>query len=157
MMLLTVALAVPVRDTSLKSSKSVTASLKTTVKLIGLVLVGSAWPAAWLIVTLGARASYNTLLSVLVEATLRLTPSVATPAGMLATTVPSLFMLLTATLYVVGPPVMRTVVAPAVPLRVTSAASSKSVIGSLKTTVKLIGLVPVGSLCPLAWLIVAVG
>ena len=35
-------------------AKSVTVSLKVTVKLIGLALVGSAWPAAWLIVTLGA-------------------------------------------------------------------------------------------------------
>src|SRR5262245_4808803 len=32
----------------------VTVSLKVTVKLIGLALVGSAWPDAWLIVTLGA-------------------------------------------------------------------------------------------------------
>ena len=37
--------------------KPVTVSLKVTVKLIGLVLVGSAWPAAWLIVTLGGTVS----------------------------------------------------------------------------------------------------
>ena len=37
--------------------KPVTVSLKVTVKLIGLALVGSAWPAAWLIVTLGAVLS----------------------------------------------------------------------------------------------------
>ena len=49
-----VAPAVPLRVTS-PAAKPVTGSLKTTVKLIGLLLVGSAWPAAWLIVTLGAR------------------------------------------------------------------------------------------------------
>ena len=38
-------------------AKPVTVSLKVTVKLIGLALVGSAWPAAWLIVTLGAVLS----------------------------------------------------------------------------------------------------
>ena len=37
--------------------KPVTVSLKVTVKLIGLALVGSAWPAAWLIVTLGCVLS----------------------------------------------------------------------------------------------------
>ena len=44
--------AVPVSVTS-PVAKSVTDSLKTTVKLIGLVPVGSAWPAAWLMVTVG--------------------------------------------------------------------------------------------------------
>ena len=34
--------------------KPVTVSLKTTVKLIGEAEVGSAWPAAWLMVTVGA-------------------------------------------------------------------------------------------------------
>ena len=47
------------------AAKPVTVSLKVTVKLIGLVLVGSAWPAAWLIVTLGATLSIVTVLSVL--------------------------------------------------------------------------------------------
>ena len=37
--------------------KPVTASLNTTVKLIGEALVGSAWPAAWLIVTVGRVGS----------------------------------------------------------------------------------------------------
>src|SRR5258707_4532943 len=37
--------------------KPVTDSLKTTLKLIGLALVGSAWPAASLIVTVGAVRS----------------------------------------------------------------------------------------------------
>ena len=38
-------------------AKSVTGSLKTTVKLIGEALVGSACPAAWLMVTVGAVTS----------------------------------------------------------------------------------------------------
>src|SRR5437667_11365927 len=36
--------------------KPLTGSLKTAVKLIGEALVGSAWPAAWLIVTVGGLA-----------------------------------------------------------------------------------------------------
>jgi hypothetical protein len=44
----------------------VTLSLNTTVKLTGEALVGSAWPAAWLIVTDGATVSTTTeLLKVL--------------------------------------------------------------------------------------------
>src|SRR6266480_1571038 len=82
--------------------KPLTGSLKTAVKLIGELLVGSAWPAAWLIVTEGGVVSAGvklTLLSVLVEAMLRLpAASLATPAGMLASTVPALLMPLTATL-----------------------------------------------------------
>src|SRR5436190_554734 len=51
--------------------KPLTGPLKTAVKLIGELLVGSAWPAAWLIVTAGRVASKVTLLSVLVEAVFR--------------------------------------------------------------------------------------
>ena len=51
-----VAPAVPLSVTS-PVAKPVTDSLKTTVKLIGEALVGSAWPAAWLIVTVGAVVS----------------------------------------------------------------------------------------------------
>ena len=70
--------------------------------------------------------------------------SSGTPAAIVATTEPSV-MPLTATLYVVGPPVTATLlVPPAVPLIVTLAAV-KSVTASLKTTVKLIGDAPVGS------------
>ena len=39
-----------------------TDSLKTTVKLIGDVFVGSAWPTAWLIVTVGAVLSMTIVL-----------------------------------------------------------------------------------------------
>ena len=88
-----VAPAVPARVTS-PVAKPVTGSVKTTVKLIGLLLVGSAWPLAWLMVTAGGVVSGGlavnvTVLSVLVEAALGLpAPSVATPAAMDATTVP---------------------------------------------------------------------
>ncbi len=53
-------------------------------------------------------------------------------------------------------PVTTLVVAPAVPLSVTSA-GAKPVTDSLKTTVKLIGVALVGSFCVPAWLIVTVG
>ena len=43
-----------------------TASLKTTVKLIGEALVGSACPPAWLIVTVGATLSTVTVTPLLV-------------------------------------------------------------------------------------------
>src|SRR5438034_2438536 len=48
--------------------KPLTDSLKTAVKVMGAVLVGSACPAAWLIVTVGGVGSNVTVLSVLVEA-----------------------------------------------------------------------------------------
>src|SRR5687768_4406273 len=76
---------------------------------------------------------------------------------MLAITVPLVVIPLTATLYVVplfgAISVTPAVVAPAVPLSITSA-EVKPVTAPLKTTVKLIGLVLVGSVCPDAWLIV---
>ena len=66
--------AVPLIVTS-AAVKPLTASLNTAVKLIGEAEVGSAWPAAWLIVTVGAVVSGAvkvTVLSVLVEAVLAL-------------------------------------------------------------------------------------
>src|SRR5437773_10129357 len=69
--------------------KSLTDSLKTAVKVMGAVLVGSACPAAWLIVTVGGVGSNVTVLSVLVEAVFPLpAASVAPPAGIVAITVP---------------------------------------------------------------------
>ena len=53
-------------------------------------------------------------------------------------------------------PVTVAVVAPAVPLKVTSPVA-KPVTGSLKTTVKLIVAEDVGSACAAAWLMVTVG
>src|SRR5437773_1214414 len=137
--------------------KSVTASLKPTVKLMGEALVGSVCPAAWLIVTVSATVSKVTVLSVLVEAVLPLpATSVATPAAIVAMTVP-LVIPLTATLYVVGPPVTTAVfVPPAVPPIVTPA-PVKPLTAWLKTAVKLIGEALVGSACPAVWLIVTVG
>src|SRR2546426_2417143 len=41
--------------------KPLTGSLNTAVKLIGEALVGSAWPAAWLIVTVGGVVSFDTV------------------------------------------------------------------------------------------------
>ena len=52
--------------------------------------------------------------------------------------------------------VTTVVVAPAAPERVTSL-SVKPVTGLLNTAVKLMGLVLVGSACPVAWLMVTVG
>ncbi len=69
--------------------KPVTILLKTTVNRIGELPVGSAWAAAWLIVTVGGVTSRVTTLSVLVEAAFGFPAvSVAAPAGTLATTVP---------------------------------------------------------------------
>src|SRR6185369_5279460 len=151
-----VAPAVPLSVTS-PVPKPVTGSLNTTVKLIGDADVGSDCPAAWLIVTVGTVVSKVTVLSVLVEAALTLpAASFAAPAAMFAITVPSVIPL-TATLYVLGPPVTVTVlVPPAVPLIVTSLLA-KPLTGSLNTTVKSIGEVLAGSACPAAWLIVTVG
>ena len=79
--------------------KPVTASLKTTVNRIGLLLVGSACPAAWLMVTVGGVTSHVTVLSVEVDAALLLpAASVAAPAGTVAMTVPLVVMPVTATL-----------------------------------------------------------
>ena len=101
-----VAPAVPLSVTS-PVAKSETVSLKTTVKLIGDPLAGSARPVAWLIVTVGAVPSYVTVLSALVEALLPFpAASVAALAGMPAITVPSVIPL-TATLYVLWSPLLN--------------------------------------------------
>src|SRR5205809_7526967 len=96
--------------------KPLTGSLKTAVKLIGELLVGSAWPGAWLIVTEGGVVSAGvklTLLSVLVEAVLRLrAASLGAPAGMLAITVPAVLMPRTAASSALGPPPTGTVLVP---------------------------------------------
>src|SRR5438128_5405623 len=91
-----------------------------------------------------------TLLSVLVDAVLPLpAASFAIPAAIVAITVPSV-MPLTATLYVVGPPVTVTVlVPPAVPVIVTSALV-KVLNGSLLNSSQVIGEAVVGSVCPAA-------
>ena len=83
-----VAPAVPASVTS-APVKPVTASLNDDREVIGEPFVGSAWPAAWLIVTVGAVVSKVTVLSVLVEAVLALpAASGAAPAAIVAMTVP---------------------------------------------------------------------
>src|SRR5947207_1719465 len=138
--------------------KPLTGPLKTAVKLIGELFVGSAWPAAWLIVTAGRVASKLTLLSVLVEAVFRLpAASCATPAGVLAFTVPAAVMPLTATVSVLGPLLTVTVLVPPAVPEIVTPAPLKPLTGSLKTAVKLIGELLMGSAWPAAWLIVTAG
>ncbi len=48
------------------AAKPLTASLNTAVKLIGDALAGSAWPAAWSIVTVGGVLSTVTVTALLV-------------------------------------------------------------------------------------------
>ncbi len=86
-----------------------------------------------------------TKLSVLIEARLIFpTISVHTPPAISTITVPSPVMPLIAKLKTCGPPLSTTVVAPAVPLKLTSVLI-KSITSSLKVAVKLIGLPFVGS------------
>src|SRR5207344_576333 len=98
----------------------------------GLVLVGSGWPAAWLMVTVGATLSQVTVSSVELDATFPLPAgSLATPAAIDAMTVPGVVIPVTATVYVVGPPLtVPVMVPPAVPANVTSPVA-KPVTGSL--------------------------
>ena len=154
-----VAPAVPLRVTS-PVTNPVAGSLNTTVKLIvagnvgGEPPAGSACVAARLMVTVGPRLSKVTVLSMLTEAALGRPervplappPALEAPAAMEAITVPLPVMPLTATLYVLGPPVTVTVLVPggALPVTVTSVLL-KPVTASLKTTVKLIGDAAVGS------------
>ena len=102
---------------------------------------------------------YATVLSVLVDPRLALpAASVAAPAGTLATTLPAPVIPDTATLYVGPVPVTTAESVPptVLPAKLMSLAA-KPVTVSLKVTVKLIGLVFVGSAWPAAWLIVTLG
>src|SRR5690606_9675462 len=120
------------------------------VNRIGVDDVGSAWPAALLIVTVGGVLSTGgmlnvTTLSVLVEASLPLPPpSAATSAAIVAITVPDELIPDTETVYVVPEPLTDAVVAPALPASVTSPVANP-VTGSENTTVNRIGEVEVGS------------
>ncbi len=137
--------------------KPVTGSLNTTVKRMGVLFVGSAWPTAWSIVTVGGVTSRVTVLSVEVDGSLGLpAASATTPAPIVAMTVPEPVIPLTVTVYVVGPPVTVAVVAPAVPDRVTSP-PTKPMTVSLKTTVNLMVAPLVGSTWVAAWSMVTVG
>src|SRR5205814_3776434 len=91
--------------------KPLTGPLKTAVKLIGELFVGSTWPAAWLIVTAGRVASKLTLLSVLVEAVFRLpAASCATPRAEEQTTELQVLRQLVCRVLVEGPTLTVTVV-----------------------------------------------
>jgi hypothetical protein len=59
---LPVTVAVPAVTVTSELVKSVTVAVKTAVKLMGPVLVGSGWPAAWLTVTAGLVLLTVTLL-----------------------------------------------------------------------------------------------
>ncbi len=113
---------------------------------------GCCWKARWV-----ARFQV-TVLSTDVEAVLALPAiSVATPAAMLAMTVPEMVIPVTATLNVVGPPLTVPVLTPPdVPVIVTPPVENPLTV-SLNTAVKLIGLAFVGSTWPTAWLMVTVG
>src|SRR5207245_1361263 len=89
--------AEPLNETSVPV-KPATGSLKVTAKLIGDALVGSFWPAAWLIVTDGLLVFHMTVLSIELEAKLPLAAvSLAPFAGIVAVTVPSVVIPETAT------------------------------------------------------------
>src|SRR6185369_7160150 len=150
-MLIVWAPAVPLMMTSVASSKSVTGSLKTTWKLIGLLSAGSFCPLAWSIVTVGRVVSYVTVLSVLVLAVFKFPlTSRSLFAAIDAVTVPSPVMPVTEISKVVWSlgaiSVRKAVVAPAVPPTVISAVDRVAMsIGSLKVAIKWIGPALTGS------------
>src|SRR5207248_3274953 len=128
------------------ASKPMTGSPNTTVNRTGPAFVGSAWPAAWSIVTDGGVLLKLTVLSVLVEVALAFpAASIAAPAGMLATTVPGPVIPLTVTVYVGPVPLTVAVRVPGavLPVKVTSPPVNPET-GSLNTTVKLTGAALVG-------------
>ena len=100
--------------------------------------LGSACPAAWLIVTVGGGGRKVTVLSVLVETKLLRpdTVDVATLAAMLTITVPALVMPEMATSYVLGPPVTVAVLIPAAVPVIVTALPLNPVTASLNTAVK---------------------
>ena len=99
-----------------------------------------------------------TVLSVEVEAALLLPAvSVATPAAIVATTVPEIVMPVTATRRSSGRRLTVPVLTPPeLPPTVTSPVAKPNTV-SLNTAVKTIGLTLVGSAWPTAWLMVTVG
>src|SRR5437762_11606963 len=76
---------------------------------------------------------------------------------MLAMTVLSVFRPLACSLELLGPPVTVTVLVPPAVPEIVTPAPLKPLTGSLKTAVKLIGELLVGSAWPAAWLIVTAG
>src|SRR2546430_2039801 len=124
---------------------------------MGAVLVGSACPAAWLIVTVGGVGSKVTVLSVLVEAAFPLpAASVAPPAGIVAIPGPPGVRPLTATAYVLGPPVTAALLVPPAVPPITTSLPVNPLNGSGKPGDQVFCPALGGSDLPAAWLIVTV-
>src|SRR5437867_4057458 len=125
---------------------------------MGAVLVGSACPAAWLIVTVGGVGSNVTVLSVLVEAVFPLpAASVAPPAGKVGSAARREGGPLTAPGEALGPTVTSSVLERPAVRPTTSSLAVERITDCMMTAVKVIGAALVGSACPAAWLIVTVG
>src|SRR5439155_1737369 len=148
--------AVPPITTSLPV-KPLTDSLKTAVKVMGAVLVGSACPAAWLIVTVGGVGTIVTVLGSEEEAFELQAGGLLAPPGLLTFTLQPVVRPLTATVLVLGAPVPDAVFVPTPRSSDLTSLPVKPLTDSLKTAVKVMGAVLVGSACPAAWLIVTVG
>src|SRR5439155_1268582 len=149
--------AVPPITTSLPV-KPLTDSLKTAVKVMGAVLVGSACPAAWLIVTVGGGANVTEGKSVVEGEGVALGAGCVAPAdGIVAIAGRRLHTPLPATWRLLVRPATPTVLVPPAVPPITTSLPVKPLTDSLKTAVKVMGAVLVGSACPAAWLIVTVG
>src|SRR5439155_1503151 len=125
---------------------------------MGAVLVGSACPAAWLIVTVGGVGSKVTVLSVLVEAVFPLpAASVAPSAGIVRSDGVVEGRRVTAGVWVLGQTVTSTVLVPPAVPPITTALRGRQLTCSLKSGVEVVCSVLVGSGCAAAWLVVVVG
>src|SRR5947199_8900033 len=113
--------------------KPLTCLLKTAVKLIGEVLVGSAWPVAWLIVTEGGVVSPTTV---------KLLALLAVPLGVMTLIEPVVAPAGTVAVIVVAEPTVKLAL---VPLNSTAVAPVKFVplIVTLVPTGPLVGVKPV--------------
>src|SRR5439155_951779 len=125
---------------------------------MGAVLVGSACPAAWLIVTVGGVGSKVTVLSVLVEAVFPLpAASVAPPAGIVAITVPPVVDRLSTPLYSSHLAVTSAVFVPHAVPPITTSLPLYLLCGWVHPAVQSFPTRRSSDLCPAAWLIVTVG
>src|SRR3954447_22758319 len=161
--LVTVTVLVPPALPEIETSvlvKPLTGSLKTAVNSIGAALVGSFWPAFWVIVTLGFVEWEVTVLSVAVDALFVLpAASLAPSAGIEAMTAPSVMpetAMLKVLLSELGVVTVTVLVPPALP-EIETSVLVKPLTGSLKTAVNSIGEALVGSFWPAFWLIVTLG
>src|SRR5207249_2084221 len=138
--------------------KPLTDSLKTAVKVMGAVLVGSACPAAWLIVTVGGGSNVAVVRSEerRVGKEWR-AGSVARPAGNGASSGPAWVRPVTASGWRHTTSIRDWSSVLSAAHLITTSLPVKPLTDSLKTAVKVMGAVLVGSACPAAWLIVTVG